>query len=126
MIQDSEYFENLQQGRLNENAASTSNAHPEQPTAQMNAEQVDELYREAEAKITAALTEFARQLPCGQTHLQNALNSMGETLGALLIATGQQPATSQPDIIPNPDLAPHREEMAGVLETEDIREGDMS
>ncbi len=88
----------------------------------MNRYQVETQRAIAEQQIVAALTNFAQQLPNGMLHLQAAINEAGEILDELLRRTGQydEAAQFEPGTPPNPDLAAHREAVAGVEESTEI------
>jgi len=87
----------------------------------MNREQLSEIRAIAQQKIEQALRDFAQRLPQGYLYVQNAINAMGAVLDNLERQTGQYDATAQfePTSPPNPDLAKHREEVAGVEESDE-------
>jgi hypothetical protein len=98
------------------------------PVEQMNAEQLATIRQIAQQKMVQALEEFARQLPQGPLYLQEAINAAGAILDQLERRTRQYHDPSQPDVAsdPNWDLAEHREEVAGIEESEEIKDFDMS
>jgi hypothetical protein len=90
----------------------------------MNRHQVVEARSIAQQQMEEAITSFARQLPDGTRYVQEAINAAGALLDRLLQHVGlyddaamQRSATGS-----NPDLAPHRADVAGAVESEEIHD----
>lgn len=102
----------------------TNDPTPAGTTPQMNREQIEILYQAAQHQIAAAIHTFAMQLPQGVLYEQEALNEAGALLDRLLRRTGQydEAAQFQPGTPPNPDMAARRKALAGVEESDEIKD----
>jgi hypothetical protein len=106
------------------NSIMTNDPTPLDATPHINREQIEIAYKAAEQQITAAIHAFALQLPQGTLYEQEAVNAAGALLDQLLRRTGQydEAAQFQPGTPPNPDLAARRAALAGVEESDEVKD----
>jgi len=100
------------------------NMASEQRQTAMNRHQVTDARSIAQHQMEEAISNFARQLPDGTLHIQEAINAAGAILDRLLQQAGlyddsamQRSATGS-----NPDLAAHRADVAGAVDSEEIHD----